>query len=111
MNMMRAGIRRLAAATRGLWADTDGVILPYVTIMLVVIVGVSVLALDGARVASLQTQLQAGGRAPSPAGGAGLGPSPRPGNRPQRPGRHPCADNTLPRSGESTRPLLRPARL
>jgi hypothetical protein len=30
-------------------ADTDGVILPYVTVMLVVIIGVSVLALDGAR--------------------------------------------------------------
>src|SRR5437016_14075872 len=70
--MMRAGIRRLAAGTRSLWADTEGVILPYVTIMLVVIVGVSVLALDGARVVSLQTQLQAGADALSLAGAAEL---------------------------------------
>src|SRR5262249_37174915 len=32
-----------------LWNDTSGIILPYVTIVLVVIVGLSVLALDGAR--------------------------------------------------------------
>ena len=37
--------------------DTSAVILPYLTIMLVVIVGLSVLALDGARLMSLQTQL------------------------------------------------------
>jgi Putative Flp pilus-assembly TadE/G-like len=43
-----------------LWADTDGVILPYVTIMLVVIIGVSVLALDGARFLYLETELQNG---------------------------------------------------
>jgi Flp pilus assembly protein TadG len=43
-----------------LWNDTDGIILPYVTILLVVIVGVSVLALDGGRYLSLQTQLQNG---------------------------------------------------
>jgi len=42
------------------WADTRGAILPYVTIMLVVIVGVSVLALDGARLMSFHTQLQKG---------------------------------------------------
>jgi hypothetical protein len=43
-----------------LWSDTRGAMLPYVTIMLVVIVGMSVLALDGARLMSLQTQLQKG---------------------------------------------------
>jgi Flp pilus assembly protein TadG len=43
-----------------LGADTGGVILPYVTIMLVVIIGVCVLALDGARFMYLQTQLQNG---------------------------------------------------
>jgi Flp pilus assembly protein TadG len=48
--------RRVQAFCR----DTDGVILPYVAIMLVVIVGVGVLALDGARYMSLQTQLQQG---------------------------------------------------
>ena len=45
---------------RGLWTDTDGIILPYVTVLLVVIVGMSALALDGARYVSLQTQLQNG---------------------------------------------------
>jgi uncharacterized membrane protein len=59
-------------AVRSLWADTDGVILPYVTIMLAVIVGVSVLALDGARVVSLQTQLQKGADAFALAGAAEL---------------------------------------
>ena len=45
---------------KAFWGDTDGVILPYVTVMLVVIIGVSVLALDGARLMYLQTQLQNG---------------------------------------------------
>ena len=48
--------------------DTRGVILPYVTIMLVVVVGVAVLALDGARFMSLQTQLQNGADALALAG-------------------------------------------
>ena len=48
------------ALIKAFWADTDGVILPYVTVMLVVIIGVSVLALDGARFMYLQTQLQNG---------------------------------------------------
>lgn len=43
---------------QNLWHDTSGVILPYVTMMLVAMVGVSVLALDGARMWSLQTQMQ-----------------------------------------------------
>jgi hypothetical protein len=54
------------------WNDTSGVILPYVTVMLVVIVGVSVLALDGARYMGLQTQLQAGADALALAGAAEL---------------------------------------
>src|SRR5215475_1353660 len=45
---------------RSFCADTQGLILPYVTMMLIVIIGVSVLALDGARYMSLQTQLQNG---------------------------------------------------
>jgi len=49
-----------ARLARAFWNDTSGVILPYVTVMLVVIVGLSVLALDGARLMSLQTQLQNG---------------------------------------------------
>src|SRR5262244_74847 len=57
---------------RTFWNDTSGVILPYVTIMLVVIVGLSVLALDGARYMSLQTQLQKGADALAIAGAAEL---------------------------------------
>jgi len=45
---------------QGLWTDTDGFILPYVTILLVVIIGVSALAVDGARFVSLESQLQHG---------------------------------------------------
>lgn len=45
---------------RGLWTDTDGIILPYVTVLLIVIIGMSALAVDGARYVSLQTQLQNG---------------------------------------------------
>src|SRR5712675_2893431 len=52
--------------------DTRGIILPYVTVMLVVIVGLSVLALDGARYMSLQTQLQNGADALALAGAAEL---------------------------------------
>lgn len=50
-----ASVRRMFET---LWRDTNGVILPYVTLLLVVIIGLSVLALDGARYLSLQTQLQ-----------------------------------------------------
>jgi Flp pilus assembly protein TadG len=55
-----------------LWYDTSGVILPYVTILLVVIIGAAVLALDGARYMSLQTQLQNGADALALAGAAEL---------------------------------------
>jgi Flp pilus assembly protein TadG len=54
------------------WNDTSGVILPYVTVMLVVIIGLSALALDGARLMSLQTQLQNGADALALAGAAEL---------------------------------------
>jgi putative Flp pilus-assembly TadE/G-like protein len=58
--------------TRALLDDTRGIILPYVTVMLVVIVGVSVLALDGARYVNLQTQLQQGADALALAGAVEL---------------------------------------
>src|SRR3954454_5351862 len=61
---------------KGFWGDTDGVILPYVTLMLVVIIGVSVLALDGSRYMSLQTQLQNGADALALAGAAELDRTP-----------------------------------
>jgi hypothetical protein len=50
--------RRISIHLLALWRDTDGVILPYVTLMLVVIIGMAALALDGARYMGLQTQLQ-----------------------------------------------------
>src|SRR5499425_98577 len=65
-------IDKLAQSAAALWADTRGVILPYVTILLVVIIGVAVLALDGARYMSLQTQLQNGADALALAGAAEL---------------------------------------
>ena len=62
----------LTDLAKTLWSDTEGLILPYVTMMLVVMVGVSVLALDGARYMSLQTQLQNGADALALAGAAEL---------------------------------------
>jgi len=43
---------------RQLWADRDGVVLPYVAMMLIAIIGLSALALDASRLMSVQTQLQ-----------------------------------------------------
>jgi Flp pilus assembly protein TadG len=48
----------MASFVSALWKDTRGVILPYVTVLLVVFIGVSLLALDGARYVSSQTQMQ-----------------------------------------------------
>jgi Flp pilus assembly protein TadG len=63
---------RTARSIELFWRDQRGVILPYVTLMLVVVVGVAVLALDGARLMSLQTQLQNGADALALAGAAEL---------------------------------------
>ena len=54
------GLEKIVQLIKAFWDDTNGIILPYVTVMLVVIIGVSVLALDGARYMYLQTQLQNG---------------------------------------------------
>ena len=64
--------KRSAALRLAFWRDEDGIILPYVTVMLVVIIGVAVLAIDGARLMSLQTQLQNGADALALAGAAEL---------------------------------------
>src|SRR6266404_3763923 len=58
--------------SRNLWHDTSGVILPYVTVMLVAIIGLGLLAVDGARYQSLQTQMQAAADAAALAGAAEL---------------------------------------
>src|SRR3954447_16341577 len=68
--------RSLANVARSFCADTEGLILPYVTMMLIVIIGVSVLALDGSRYMSLQTQLQNGADALALAGAAELDRTP-----------------------------------
>jgi Putative Flp pilus-assembly TadE/G-like len=69
-------IERVKQFIKAFWHDTQGVILPYVTVMLVVIVGVSVLALDGARYMYLQTQLQNGADALALAAAAELDRTP-----------------------------------
>ena len=43
---------------KSLWRDTSGIMLPYVTIMLVAIIGLALLAVDGSRYMSLQSQMQ-----------------------------------------------------
>jgi hypothetical protein len=63
---------KMAQSLKALWGDTNGIILPYVTLMLVAIIGVSALALDGSRYMSLQTQLQNGADALALAGAAEL---------------------------------------
>ena len=64
--------RPVAAFARQFLRDCDGVILPYVAIMLGVIIGLSALALDGGRLMSVQTQLQNGADALALAGAAEL---------------------------------------
>jgi Flp pilus assembly protein TadG len=58
------------------WYDRSGIILPYVTVLLLAIVGVSLLALDGGRAYSLQTQLQNIADAAALAGAAELNRAP-----------------------------------
>ena len=84
---------------RAFWDDTSGVILPYVTVMLVVIVGLSALALDGARLMSLQTQLQNGADALALAGAAELDRLPDAETRARGAIEHLLANSTLFGSG------------
>ena len=65
-------LEKIARFARTFGSDTSGIILPYVTLLLVVIVGMAVLALDGARFMSLQTQLQNGADSLALAGAAEL---------------------------------------
>jgi Flp pilus assembly protein TadG len=83
------------------WDDTSGVILPYVTVMLVVIVGLSMLALDGARLMSLQTQLQNGADALALAGAAELDRLPDAETRARTAIQHLLTNSTLFGSGTS----------
>src|SRR5262252_1032062 len=92
-------IEKLAQSATALWSDTQGLILPYVTIMLVVIIGVAVLALDGARYMSLQTQLQNGADALALAGAAELDRLPDSETRAIRAMNNLLRNQTLPGSG------------
>src|SRR5262245_14903221 len=69
---MTATLRKLRARANAFRRDTSSIILPYVTLLLVVLVGTSVLAVDGARYMSLQSQLQNGADALALAGAAEL---------------------------------------
>ena len=55
-----------------LWRDRDGVVLPYVALMLIAIIGLAALAIDGSRLMSVQTQLQNAADALALAGAAEL---------------------------------------
>jgi Putative Flp pilus-assembly TadE/G-like len=57
---------------RKLWTDRNGAVLPYVALMLVAIIGLSALAIDGARLMSVQSQLQNAADALALAGAAEL---------------------------------------
>jgi Flp pilus assembly protein TadG len=50
---------RVGEIVAAFWHDTSGLMLPYVTLVLTVLAGFSVLAIDGSRYMSLQTQMQA----------------------------------------------------
>ena len=50
---------RFAESASALWRDTNGLMAPYVAVMLPVLVGFALLALDASRRMSLQTQMQA----------------------------------------------------
>ena len=68
--------RQVGRSAASLWHDESGIILPYVTILLVVIVGVSLLALDGGRARSFQSQMQNAADALALAGAAELNRAP-----------------------------------
>jgi Flp pilus assembly protein TadG len=68
--------RHLGRISSSFWYDTSGIILPYVAVLLFALVGVSLLALDGGRAYSLQTQLQNIADAAALAGAAELNRAP-----------------------------------
>jgi Flp pilus assembly protein TadG len=59
-------------SVRRFWEDREGAILPYVALMLVVIFGLSALAIDASRLMNVQTQLQNAADALALAGAAEL---------------------------------------
>src|ERR1700752_8470 len=57
--MALKALDRYAQRASAFWRDTDGLMAPYVAVMLPVLVGFALLALDASRRMSLQTQMQA----------------------------------------------------
>src|ERR1700733_6337020 len=57
--MALGALDHFARRALAVWRDTDGLMVPYVAVMLPVLVGFALLALDGSRRMSLQTQMQA----------------------------------------------------
>src|SRR6478609_10251279 len=57
--MALRALDRYARRASAFWGDTDGLMAPYVAVMLPVLVGFALLALDASRRMSLQTQMQA----------------------------------------------------
>ena len=49
--------RHVGQSAASLWRDESGIMLPYVTIMLFVFIGLGLLALDGGRAMSFQSQV------------------------------------------------------
>ena len=56
---MKWFVGRLPQFVTAFWHDTSGLMLPYVTTILAALAGFSLLAIDGSRYMSLQTQMQA----------------------------------------------------
>src|ERR1700748_2524243 len=56
---MKGLLEGLAERGAALWRATSGLMLPYVTAILAALAGFSLLAIDGSRYMSLQTQMQA----------------------------------------------------
>jgi len=56
---MRRFVGRVPQFVTAFWHDTSGLMLPYVTTILAALAGFSMLAIDGSRYMSLQTQMQA----------------------------------------------------
>jgi len=73
---MKRFIGRVPDFARSFWRDTSGIMLPYVAMILTVIVGFSLLAIDGARYMSMQTQMQAAADALALAGARELNQRP-----------------------------------
>jgi uncharacterized membrane protein len=56
---MKRFVRGVGEIVAAFWHDTSGIMLPYVTTILLALFGFSLLAIDGSRFMSLQTQMQA----------------------------------------------------